>query len=510
VDPAQLFSDADRAQLSRHGVELADAVRQLSLLRDPASHDRALDRPARVADGIRRLTPTFTADLLWAAEKARLTGRVSKFVPASGAATRMFQALLEASDGELDDRENEDVARFLGALPRLALRHELARFGISADDPIPSGDRERRELLHRILSASGAGFASRPKGLVPFHDDGERGRTAFEEHLHEALLYAVDARGVARAHFTVPDNSREAFESLLSEIRGPLEAAYGGETVEVTFSSQLRSTDTISVDEAGLPFRDDEGSLLLRPGGHGALLQNLENTRGDVVVIKNIDNVVPSRRVREVVHWNSVLIGHLVTLQESVHVYLREIHEDGSEPHWLEQGLAFAGRQLSVDVPERVRHGDAAAKKVFLVGVLDRPIRVCGMVRNTGEPGGGPFWARRATGRVSLQIVESAEVDLDDPAQAAVWRSSTHFNPVDLVVGLRNWRGRTFSLRDYTDPTAVFRSCKSHGGRRLTALEHPGLWNGAMADWTTVFVEIPASTFAPVKTVFDLLRFEHQ
>jgi hypothetical protein len=508
-----ILGDADREQLEALGIGLEDAARQLSILRDPTTHWRVLDRPATLKDGVRHIESRLIPDLLLAAESVRQAGRVSKFVPASGAATRMFQSLLRALDdyelGTIDEHGRELVDRFLSALPRLAIRHELIRRGISSDGPVPVAERDRSRLLYRILSATEVGLATRPKGLVPFHDDGTRGRTAFEEHLLEAVYFTTDAGGKARAHFTVSDETRPAFEAALAELRRPLEdASYA--TLKVSFSAQGRDTDTLCLGGDGLPARDGSGRLLLRPGGHGALLHNLQDTAGDLVVIKNIDNVVPPRRVHEIVHWKKVLIGYLVTLQESIHVYLRQIHENGREPHWLDQALVFAEQHLSIPAPAWLRDAGVLAKREFLVSVLDRPIRVCGVVRNQGEPGGGPFWVRDANGESSLQIVESAEVNLTDEEQASIWQSATFFNPVDIVVGLRNWGGKPFRLDRFSDPNAMIRTRKSNEGRPLTVLERPGLWNGAMSNWTTVFVEVPVSTFAPVKTVFDLLRPEHQ
>jgi len=511
-DPSRFFSEQDREQLSSHGIDLDDAVRQLELLREPQARYRHLERAARVGDGIRRLDSRLVSDLLMAADDARLEGRVSKFVPASGAATRMFRDLSGALDdyerGSIGDEGRDAVTQFFSALPRLALRHELARFGILPDEPVPSSDRDRARLLYRILSATEAGLAIRPKGLVPFHDEGRRGVTPFEEHLREALLYTQDAEGVARVHFTVPDESLADFEKLLEARRAEIESAHGAR-LDVTFSTQHGSTDTLCVGADGLPFRDEAGRLLLRPGGHGALLGNLQETGGDIVVIKNIDNVVPEGRAPRIAFWKKILIGYVATLQESVQVYLREIHEDGNEPHWLDQGLVFIEQHLSVPVSATLRRAGVDEKRDFLVGVLDRPIRVCGMVRNQGEPGGGPFWVRNRFDRASLQIVEGAEVDLADPKQARVLKSATYFNPVDMVVGLRKWRGESFDLERYADHDAVIRTAKSSFGRPLVALERPGLWNGGMSDWTTVFVEVPIETFAPVKTVFDLLRPEH-
>lgn len=499
----------DVEDLAMRGIALEEASRQFDLLRDPTPMVQRLDRPAKPGDGVRRLNGHAATELIDRADKARLAGRVSKFVPASGAASRMFQSLTASVDaferGDAGALESPDVLRFYESLDRFPFRRELAYNGV-----VPSlTGADRMNALARVLRPEGLGYAAKPKGLIAFHLYGDDSRSAFEEQLVEAGRYAPDAQRRCRVHCTVPEGSAADFEWLLDSRRAEIESRAGA-VVELTLSTQKPSTDTIAVTPEGNLFRDSDGRMLFRPGGHGALISNLQEFAGDIVVVKNIDNIVPEQRMGTVVFWKKVLIGYLVTLQEAVSRYLRTLQDDGHDDAMLDQALDFAATQLSIPETRSVRLSDVETKRAFLLRNLDRPIRVCGVVRNDGEPGGGPFWSRGIDGSARLQIVESAEVDMSDDEQKAIWESSTHFNPVDLVLGMRDWRGNAYSLDMFAEPRAVFRAKKSSGGRELIALERPGLWNGAMAYWNTVFVEVPPATFAPVKTVFDLLRPEHQ
>jgi hypothetical protein len=422
----EALSAADRAAITAHGLTEAEVARQLALFGDPPAPQR-LARAATAGDGVLRLAEGEHAELLALAGEAANAGRLTKFVPASGAASRMF-AFLGAGGEETAERKRFSESRAAFA------------FGGSGD-----------------LGA----LAATPKGLLPFHNYPDGPRTPFEEHLHEAAGTVLDAGGRCRVHFTVSPEHRKAFEDELAEIRPRVTRATGAR-FSVSFSEQSPATDTIAGGADGGPFRTASGALLFRPGGHGALLKNLGDVAragGDIVLVKNIDNVVPDARRGPTLLWKRLLAGLLVKLER-------------------------ASRR-------------------------ERPIRVCGVVRNEGEPGGGPFWVAGPRGE-SLQIVESAQVDLADPARASIWKTATHFNPVDLACSLRNAAGDPFDLGRFVDENAVFIAEKTHDGKPLKALERPGLWNGAMAFWETVFVEVPKETFAPVKTVLDLLRPEHR
>jgi DNA-binding transcriptional ArsR family regulator len=464
------LSALDRTQLAAAGIPVAEAERQLALLASPPPPARLL-RPCTLGDGILALAPERAGELERRGRAAAEAGRLTKFVPASGAATRMFRALVAVRERGLarehgtlaaaaaaGDGDAADALRFLAELPRLALAHPLARhLGENPDElarRTASGPLE--PLLAALLDAEGLDAAALPKALLAFHLEDGRDVTAFEEQLAEGLAYLTDREGRARYHFTVPPGSRHRFEAELETLRPRFEGA--GRRLEVGFSEQDPATHTLALEATGEPARDAEGRLLLRPSGHGALLPNLEASGGDLVVIKNIDNVLPSPRHAEASRWKLVLAG-------------------------LADELA--------------------------AGSGDRPVRVCGVVANTGEPGGGPFWVAGADGEASPQIVEASQIDGHAAGQRAIWTSSTHFNPVDLVVALRDPSGRPHDLAGFVDPGASFVTGKSEGGRELRVLERPGLWNGAMAGWRTVFVEVPGWTFAPVKTVLDLARPEH-
>ncbi|MDX1631264.1 MAG: DUF4301 family protein [Thermoanaerobaculia bacterium] len=505
------LTDRDRERLEERGISEAEAQRQLRLLRSPP-RAFVLERPCTPGDGIRVLDEEELRTLADEFREAARAGRASKFVPASGAATRMFRTLTSLwtedpfpddetlaerrAEGDPAARDLHRLRKHLDRFPFLpALRDELARRGRAPEEVSP------RELLSALLAPDGLDLGNRAKGLVPFHryPDGEV-RTAFEEHLLEGAGYVRDDGGISRFHFTVAPDQWEAFHRA-AEVSGP---ALGAPEIRfrVAFSTQSPSTDTLAVTPEGAPFRDPDGNLLLRPGGHGALIGNLAETARDLVFLKNIDNVLPRERHDEVARWQQALGGLLVRTESRIHELLRRMEDPGDETA-LEEARRLVENTLGLEPPgEDLRD--------WLNDRLDRPLRVAGVVPVTGEPGGGPFWVRRPDGSVTPQIVEEAEIDTSSTDQAEIFEGSTHFNPVQIVGSLRDRRGRPYELDEFIDEDAVFVSEKSHGGRPLLALERPGLWNGAMAGWNTLFVEIPGRLFAPVKTVFDLLRSAHQ
>jgi hypothetical protein len=454
VNVNAMFTERDWNELRTRDIPRDEALRQLQLLQQPPSSLR-LVRPCTIGDGIVRLEERAHAGLLALADDAIARGRVSKFVPASGAATRMFNDLIAARAGGERPSRIEAGAKFFAELDRFPFADELRRR--SGVWGMPRDEAAERRVLRTLLDDMR--YAELPKGLIAFHRMRTAVRTAFEEQLLEGAQYTRARDDVARTHFTVAPEFRGDFEDSLTRIRSWVEA-HTHARLAVTFSEQRPSSDTLAATPSGEPFRTEDRALLFRPSGHGALLGNLQDLAGDLVVIKNIDNVRPIEASAEIVHWKRLLVGCLVR--------------------------------------------DAAE------GADDRPVRVCGVVKNAGEPGGAPFWVEDAQGRISAQIVESSQVDPTDMEQRRIFESSTHFNPVDLVCSVRNRQGVPFDLAAFVDQSAVFRSKKTHQGRDLLALERPGLWNGAMAYWHTMFVEVPAATFAPVKTVFDLLRPEHQ
>ena len=502
------FSRQDLAQLEEIGLNPGQIQKQLGLFHSGVPYAK-LVRPCMLDDGIASISESEYGGLMDRFEKARSLGRFAKFVPASGAATRMFQPLFAALEQVKKGRgpDSPDLKKFLAGIRRFAfypeLRKRLAERGRNLDELAANGNAQ--PILHTLLDRDEMGYGQLPKGLLAFHTYGEVSRTPVEEHFREAERYVRDREGAARLHFTVSPEHLADFRAFAELARRRYE--HRDFKLILSFSTQKASTDTIAVDLENRPFRDAGDRLVFRPAGHGALIENLNDLNADLIFIKNIDNVVPERLLETTVTYKKLLAGMLLRLQETVFSLLRKLagrkfsQEDRDEVCQLLSRLGVRpGSTLRDMEPERAGR--------VLCGLLNRPMRVCGMVRNLGEPGGGPFWTQSELGE-SLQIVESSQIDAANPDQAAKLAASTHFNPVDLVCGLRDYRGEQFDLHRYVDDRACFISNKSKDGRPLRALERPGLWNGAMAHWHTVFVEVPALTFNPVKTVNDLLRPEH-
>ena len=501
------WSGRDLLRIKAEGLTSAEAKRQMEIFRRGLPRVR-LNRPCRVGDGIVLFQEEEKACLLRAYEETVRTRRLMKFVPASGAATRMFQEWHLALEGAA--LAGEAGERFLGDLRRYAFFGDLeavvAAKGRDLQDLI--GKRDAAAVLERILGEEGLHYGRRPKALLKFHAYPEGCRTPIEEHLVEAALYARDAGNVSRVHFTVSTEHESAVRELLSRVIREYERRL--ETVfSVGLSTQDPATNTLAAAPDLGPFRNGEGELVFRPGGHGSLLANLGALEADIVFLKNIDNCVPDRLKPETVLWKKLLAGYLSVLQEKTFSSLRLIEGgDGSEEDLARIAL-FCRRELNVALPGGFRDWPADRRRAFLFEKLNRPLRVCGMVKNEGEPGGGPFWVEDREAGTSLQIVEEFQIERDSEGQRAVWASSTHFNPVDLVCGIRDYRGKRFDLTAFVDPETASISRKSEKGRELLALERPGLWNGSMAFWNTVFAEVPLATFNPVKTVSDLLRPQH-
>jgi hypothetical protein len=405
------------------------------------------------------------------------------------------------------DADAKVLETFLSSIGRFAFRDSLARHvRASGRDLDACVEGDVAVVLDALLSEGGMGCAELPKGLLEFHRYGASVRTPFEEQLVEAAELVRDAADLARLHFTVSPGRRAAFDALLERARGTHEGESGAR-FEVGFSTQKPSTDTLAADADGRPFRGPDGALVFRPAGHGALLETMKDLDADVVLVKNIDNVVPDRLKGPTYAWSRIVAGILVEVQGAMHEHLRAIESAGSEPD-VDRAAEFLDERLHAPLPPAAL--GAEARRRAAMALLDRPLRVCGMVPNTGEPGGGPFFVRDARGVASRQIVESAQIDLANPDQAAVVRRATHFNPVFMACGLRDHRNRAFDLSRFVDPAAVIVTTKSSGGSTVRALERPGLWNGAMSNWASIFVEVPGEVFHPVKSVLDLLRPEHQ
>lgn len=468
--------------MEEHGLTPAALETQLKNFREGFPF-LPVTRAASCGDGIRVLDAAGIEQAAARYDRAKESLRVVKFVPASGAATRMFKDLFEFVR---EGRRTAVVGELLANRRRFAFWPELRT--------IIGDDADELRTVENIV-AEGLRYGETPKGLVSFHRYGDEVRKAVEEHLVEGAQYAA-AGGEVKIHFTVSPEHLTRFEALLAEKIPGYESRFGVK-YRISFSVQDLSTDTLAVNPDCTPFRRADGRLLFRPAGHGALIGNLGKIDADIVFVKNIDNVTTDARRGDTVLYKKALAGVLLALQERIFEYLMALEVPGAE---LEPIAAFIENELCVKLPKD--YGTALLRQV-----LDRPIRVCGMVRNEGEPGGGPFWVAGADGLETLQIAESNQIALE---KRELMRSATHFNPVDLVCSFRTSKGGRFDLREFVDPATGFISRKSDGGRELLAQELPGLWNGAMARWNTVFVEVPITTFSPVKVVTDLLRPEHQ
>ncbi|MDL2306159.1 DUF4301 family protein, partial [Bacteroides sp. OttesenSCG-928-D19] len=435
---------------------------------------------------------------------------IVKFVPASGAASRMFKNLFEFLDADYDEPSTGFEKAFFDNISQFAFYNELnaARQASTGKDiPTLIADKQYKDIVSGLLGKDGLNYGALPKGLLKFHSYPEGPRTPVEEHLVEGALYATGKSGKSNIHFTVSEEHRDLFQRLLSQKLGQYSNMFNVD-FNVTFSEQKPSTDTIAVDMENNPFREND-KLVFRPGGHGALIENLNDLDADVIFIKNIDNVVPDRLKPDTVLYKKLIAGVLVKLQKQIVKYLELLDSGKYTREQVMEVLQFVQKKLFCKNPETKNLEDVELV-LYLRKKLNRPIRVCGMVKNEGEPGGGPFLAYNQDGTISLQILESSQIDMADPEKKEMFEKGTHFNPVDLVCAVRDYKGHKFDLSNYVDKETGFISYKSKNGRELKALELPGLWNGAMSDWNTVFVEVPSSTFNPVKTVNDLLREQHQ
>ena len=446
----------------------------------------------------------------WDAYKAG-DKKIVKFVPASGAASRMFKNMFEFLGAEYDKPTTDFEKKFFDHIHDFAFYNDLNAACLDNTGKNINAllsEHNYKAVVSNLLESAGLNYGALPKGLLKFHRYADGVRTPLEEHLVEGTLYAAGKTGEVNVHFTVSTEHRALFEKLVAAKAAEYEAKYGT-TYHISFSEQKPSTDTVAADMENKPFRDKDGKLLFRPGGHGALIENLNDLDADIVFIKNIDNVVPDRLKADTVTYKKLLAGVLVTLQKQAFEYL-ELLDGGHYSHeQLETIIRFVQQQLRCRRTD-LKELEDADLVIYLRKKLNRPMRVCGMVKNVGEPGGGPFLAYNPDGTISLQILESSQIDMNDPEKKAMFEKGTHFNPVDLVCAVRDYKGNKFNLLKHVDKATGFISYKSKNGKDLKALELPGLWNGSMSDWNTVFVEVPLSTFNPVKTVNDLLREQHQ
>ena len=497
----------DLEQLQDRGITEEQVERQVAQLKRGTAYVH-LVRPATIGDGIIRMTDDQVKQMTEAFEEDREYYQFTKFVPASGAASRMFKDLFSfIENGE----ETKFTEIFFAHIHCFAFAEDLDLackkcFGLDIDEL----KKQHRlvDIVKALLLDDGLGYGKLPKALLKFHHYEHYNRLALEEHLVEAARYAAANDGTTRLHFTVSPEHEQPFKDTVATLIQAYEKQYGVK-YDISYSCQKPSTDTVAIDANGELFREKDGKLLFRPGGHGALIENLNDLAQEIVFIKNIDNIVPETRMETTVTYKKALAGLLLRLQQLTFEYLNELDEGGLTEDDLAEIIGFAKEQLHIDIPDFVNAYEPMEKIDFLYNCLNRPMRICGMVKNEGEPGGGPFWVRNNNDEVSLQIIESSQIDHGKDDQEAIFKASTHFNPVDLVCGCWNYKGEAFNLTEYVDPSTGFVSSKSKDGRELKALELPGLWNGAMADWITLFVEVPIETFNPVKTVNDLLKPMH-
>jgi hypothetical protein len=512
------FSKTDIVQINKYGISIQKIEQQLQFFRNGISKI-ILDRPAIINDGIIKISEAEAADYANFFNQKKENLKLEKFVPASGAASRMFKFLNEflnefdieneTINAYINRKNDANLTVFLAGMEKFPFFEEIYTHLKSDFPDFNSWERDKKNLqfIKILLDKNQLDYANKPKGILPFHNYQNHIATPIEEHLKEAAFYA-NSKGKSHLHFTISEEHQAAFEAILKIIKPKIEAE-SNTKIEINFSYQNKNTDTIAVDLENNPFRDENGNLVFRPGGHGALIDNLNQLDADIVFVKNIDNVIQNH-VELVAMYKKALAGILVKLQEQVFNYLIQIEKNEIKDQHIQEIFDFATYKLNVEIIEDFDKYTIENKIIYLTSILNRPIRVCGMVKNEGEPGGGPFWIVGLKGKVSLQIIESSQVDLADFSQKKILESATHFNPVDLVCGLKDYKGQKFDLTNFINENRGFIVSKTKNGKDLKGYELPGLWNGAMAKWITVFVQVPLITFNPVKTVNDLLKAAHQ
>ena len=508
------FSEKDILQIEEKGLSTREVEQQIEIFKR-GNIKVNITEAATIGKGISRIDEEEKKELIRLYDSEKDKHSLLKFVPASGAATRMFKALHNFADEfdpenqdlreYLDEKGDQDLQRFFNHIEKLPFyEHALERTRKNHHDyDSMSHNKQHKLLVKTILESDGLYLSNLPKGLVPFHKYDTHIATAFEEHLVEAAKY-IAVNNVAKLHFTVSKGDKEKFQGEWKEIRERLEEKTGVK-FEIEYSYQDPKTDTIAVDNDFKPFRTEEEDLFFRPGGHGALIENLNQLEEEVVFIKNIDNVVTEDHIQYLVDFKKMLGGKLFRVQKTIFEYLKLLDSGDVPQDKLNEIQGFLNKEL---FSKGSSDGNVTAD--YLRSKLHRPLRVCGMVKNEGEPGGGPFLVKDKNGEISLQIIEGAQIDEENPEQAKTAKEATHFNPVDIVCSLRDHNNKSYDLHEYVDEEMSFIADKTKDGKPLKALERPGLWNGGMAKWNTIFVEVPVETFNPVKTVSDLLKESHQ
>jgi len=515
-----MFTEKDIKQIMTIGQKLENVYAQIESFKR-GFPELEIVAPATLGNGIIAFTADKIDRLIRYYDKKNKNLKIIKFVPASGAASRMFQTLQVFRNKNFsqheqlkeleDNKEFNSVYNFVNNINKFAFYNDLvaalSKDGYHINTLIQNGNIN--VILDYLLTSKGLNYASKPKALIKFHNYDNFMRTSLGEHLAEAALYAISSDGVCRIHFTVSEEHLADVKLLVKKVKNYY-TKYYRHTFEIKFSVQQKKTNTIAVDSNNEPFRETDGQLIFRPGGHGALLENLNKINADIIFVKNIDNVVPDHLKGETIKFKKLIAGYLLQLQEKIFYYLDQLDTGDITNESLSIIKKFIEKELQIKIPEHYKYFDLVEKAEYLFIILNRPLRVCGMVKNEGEPGGGPFWVQSSDETVQLQILESSQFNFNNNAHKNIFNASTHFNPVDMVLSVYDFKGKKFNLKNFTDPNTGFISTKSKDGKELKALELPGLWNGAMANWNTVFVEVPLTTFNPVKIVNDLLRDQHQ
>ncbi len=510
------FSSLDFVQIHEYGIPLKNIKNQLNFFKNGIPKT-VLIEPAKVSNGILKLSENDYQEKATYFDSVKSTLKLKKFVPASGAASRMFKFLNtflnefevenESIHAYINRKKDSELAVFIVGLEKFPFFDKVL---FELEKTFPdfnnfNSDYKNYYFIQFLLSQEYFDFANKPKAILPFHQYENRIATPIEEHLNECVTYS-SSNGNSHLHFTISEAHQKDFETIMNSVKDKIEKE-NETTIQVSFSNQDKSTDTIAVDLSTKPLRDEFGKLVFRPGGHGALIKNLNALEADIIFIKNIDNVIQNH-IETIALYKKALAGILIELQQKVFQYLNTIGTSSEE--YLDEIVLFSKNELNIEPVNGFSKYTFENKITHLKNSLNRPIRVCGMVKNEGDTGGGPFWVRDSKGTASLQIVETSQIDLTAAIQANILTNATHFNPVDLVCGIRNYKNEKFDLSLFIDHKSGFIVDKNKNGQALKAYELPGLWNGAMAKWITLFVEVPLMTFNPVKTVNDLLQAAHQ
>lgn len=512
------FTSQDFVQIYERGITIDTIQKQLEIFRSGIPKV-VLVKPATCNDGIVKLSDKeFEAFSDYFEEKKDLL-KLEKFVPASGAASRMFKFLNEflnnfdieqdTINGYINRKKANNLSIFLAGIEKFPFFDFVMK---NLNETFPDFNTWNRYkkmyyFIKFLIDSQHLDYANKPKGILPFHKYNGHIATPIEEHLNESAYYSTSNK-ISNMHFTVSENHRDLFENVINSIKDKIEKK-AKTTINISYSFQNKSTDTIAVDMENDPFRDENGALVFRPGGHGALIENLQNIDADIVFIKNIDNVIQNN-IEKIALYKKGLAGILIKMQQQLFQFLQAIDRQEITEINIDEIVVFLREKLNVSMTDDFHKYTHENQIIEIKNTLNRPIRVCGMVLNEGEPGGGPFWLREENGTVSLQIVETSQIDLANSDQVKILAGATHFNPVDLVCGIKNYKKEKFDLRQYIDHNSGFIVEKNNSGTPVKGYELPGLWNGGMAKWLTVFVEVPLLTFNPVKTVNDLLKPAHQ